>query len=157
MCSPGCRAEKQRRYREANRDAIAEKKRRYYEANRDAIAEKQRRYREANRDAIAEKKRRYREANRDAIAEKQRRYREELAGRIIPDLLATIDPDDIAVESIVDTVLAGESVNGIHPDDRAAAAVLVLAAGGRTTALRRLGYDNRWVSGWLRWHDRVSS
>ena len=57
-------AEYQRRYYEANRDAIAEYQRRYYEANRDAIAEYQRRYYEANRDAIAERKRERRDARR---------------------------------------------------------------------------------------------
>ena len=35
-------AEKQRAYREANKDSIAEKKRAYYEANKDSIAEKHR-------------------------------------------------------------------------------------------------------------------
>ena len=69
-------AEKQRAYREANRDSIAEKQRAYREANRDSIAEKQRAYYEANRDSIAEKQRAYYEANRDSIAEKQRAYRE---------------------------------------------------------------------------------
>ena len=34
-------AEKQRAYREANKDSIAEKHRAYYEANKDSIAEKQ--------------------------------------------------------------------------------------------------------------------
>ena len=48
-------AEKQRAYREANKDSIAEKQRAYYEANKDSIAKKQRAYREANKDSIAEK------------------------------------------------------------------------------------------------------
>ena len=67
-------AEKQRAYREANRDSIAEKQRAYYEANRDSIAEKQRAYREANRDSIAEKQRAYYEANRDKYNAYMREY-----------------------------------------------------------------------------------
>ena len=69
-------AEKQRAYREANKDSIAEKQRAYREANKDSIAEKQRAYREANKDSIAEKQRAYYEANKDSIAKKQRAYRE---------------------------------------------------------------------------------
>ena len=42
-------AERNRRYREANKEAVAEYKRRYYEANKEAVAEYQRRYREANK------------------------------------------------------------------------------------------------------------
>ena len=69
-------AEKQRAYREANKDSIAEKQRAYREANKDSIAEKQRAYYEANKDSIAEKQRAYYEANKDSIAKKQRAYRE---------------------------------------------------------------------------------
>lgn len=43
-------AERQRRYREANKEALAEYKRRYYEANKEALAEYQRRYYEANKE-----------------------------------------------------------------------------------------------------------
>ena len=64
-------AEKQRAYREANKDSIAEYQRAYREANKDSIAEKQRAYYEANKDSIAEKQRAYHEANKDSIAEKQ--------------------------------------------------------------------------------------
>ena len=51
--------------------SIAEKQRAYREANKDSIAEYQRAYREANKDSIAEKQRAYHEANKDSIAEKQ--------------------------------------------------------------------------------------
>ena len=51
--------------------SIAEKQRAYREANKDSIAEYQRAYREANKDSIAEKQRAYYEANKDSIAEKQ--------------------------------------------------------------------------------------
>jgi ribosome-binding protein aMBF1 (putative translation factor) len=52
--------------------SIAEKQRAYREANKDSIAEKQRAYREANKDSIAEYQRAYYEANKDSIAEKHR-------------------------------------------------------------------------------------
>ena len=74
-------AEKQRAYREANKDSIAEKQRAYYEANKDSIAKKQRAYREANKDSIAEKQRAYREANKDSIAEKQQWIRHKRLNR----------------------------------------------------------------------------
>lgn len=43
-------AERNRRYREANKEALAERNRRYYEANKEALAEYQRRYREVNKE-----------------------------------------------------------------------------------------------------------
>ena len=55
-------AEKQKAYREANKDSIAEYQKAYYEANKDSIAEKQKAYYEANKDSIAEKQRWIREA-----------------------------------------------------------------------------------------------
>jgi hypothetical protein len=42
-------AERNRRYREANKEAVAEYQRRYYEANKEAVAERNRRYYEANK------------------------------------------------------------------------------------------------------------
>ncbi|WP_072689343.1 hypothetical protein [Rhodococcus marinonascens] len=73
----GCKAAYvayKRRYREANREAIAERDRRYREANGEAIAERDRRYYEANREAVLERRHRYYEANREAIAERMRSY-----------------------------------------------------------------------------------
>ena len=43
--------DRQRRYREANKDEIKDYQRRYYEANKDEIRDRQRRYRETNREA----------------------------------------------------------------------------------------------------------
>ena len=76
------RAERDRAYREANRERIAEFRRVYCEANREQIAEYQRAYREANRERIAEKQRAYREANRERIAENRRVYQEANRERI---------------------------------------------------------------------------
>jgi 5-methylcytosine-specific restriction endonuclease McrA len=69
-------AERMREWREANKAAIAEKVREYYEANKVAIADKNRGYYEANKAAIAERGREWREANKVAIAEKYREYYE---------------------------------------------------------------------------------
>ena len=52
------KAERKRRHREANKEAVAEQKRRYNKANKEALGEQQRRYREANKEAVAERKRR---------------------------------------------------------------------------------------------------
>jgi 5-methylcytosine-specific restriction endonuclease McrA len=68
--------EQQKKYREANREAILEKQKRYWEANREQELEKKKKYREANREAILEKQKRYDEANRETRAEKQKRYYE---------------------------------------------------------------------------------
>lgn len=57
-------SEKNRRYREANREKESARKRRYYEANREKELERARRYHEANREEGLARKRRYYEANR---------------------------------------------------------------------------------------------
>ena len=67
-----CMAERERAYREANRERIAERERAYREANRERIAERNRAYREANRERIAERERAYREANRERELERSR-------------------------------------------------------------------------------------
>jgi ribosome-binding protein aMBF1 (putative translation factor) len=61
--------------------SIAEKQRAYREANKDSIAEYQRAYREANKDSIAEYQRAYYEANKDSIAEKQQWIRHKRLNR----------------------------------------------------------------------------
>lgn len=71
-----CIKERDRRYRDANREAVNERGRRYYEKNKEKIAEKGRRYYQANREKVAERSRRYRESNREEIAKKQRKYYE---------------------------------------------------------------------------------
>ena len=47
-------AERQKAYREANREKVAEYQKAYYEANREKVAEYQKAYREANREKVAE-------------------------------------------------------------------------------------------------------
>ena len=68
------KAEKNRRYCEANKEAVREQKRRYREANKEAEAEQRRRYVEANKEAVTERSRRYREANKEAVRERDRRH-----------------------------------------------------------------------------------
>ena len=58
---------------EERRARNAEINRRYYEANKEALAEIKRRYREANKEAVAEQRRLYREANKERFAERERR------------------------------------------------------------------------------------
>ena len=69
------RAERQRRYREANREKVAEYQRQYRETHKDEWAEYMRRYYETHKDERAEYMRRYRESHKDEQAEYQRRYR----------------------------------------------------------------------------------
>ena len=64
-------AERQRRYREANKEKVAECQRRYREANKEKAAECQRRYYEANKEKVAECQRRYYEANKEKVAENE--------------------------------------------------------------------------------------
>ena len=75
--------EKQRKYREANRELLREKNRQYREANRDEINERLRqrydpqqsaaRYR-ANRGKISEQQRKYYQANRDDVLVRVKSY-----------------------------------------------------------------------------------
>ena len=61
MCSSECgktaRKDRNRRYCEENREAVAERNRRYREENCEAVREYQLRYYEENREAIAESNR----------------------------------------------------------------------------------------------------
>jgi hypothetical protein len=82
--SKEARRKSQRKYREANREAVRKRNRKYNrkyrEANGEALRERnresQRKYREANGEALREYYRNYREANKEAIRESQRKYRE---------------------------------------------------------------------------------
>ena len=59
--------------RECSRVKIAEKNRKYRQENREAIAEKSRKYRQENPEKIAEHHHKYRQENREKLAEKQRK------------------------------------------------------------------------------------
>lgn len=70
-------AERDRRYRENNKEKIADHKKVYREKNKELIAEKKRRYREANIKRLNEKSHQYYQENREVFAERNRLYREE--------------------------------------------------------------------------------
>ena len=72
-------AERNRQYREANKEKEAERKRRYSEANREKVAERNRRYIEANKEKMADARRRYIEANKEKVAERSRRRKRQIA------------------------------------------------------------------------------
>ena len=57
------KAERNRQYREANKETMAEQKRQYHEANKEWMAERNRQYREANKEAVAERKRQSKRRN----------------------------------------------------------------------------------------------
>jgi hypothetical protein len=58
------KAESDRKYREANKEAIAVKKKAYNEANKEAIAVKKKAYNEANKETISAKKKAYYQAKK---------------------------------------------------------------------------------------------
>jgi hypothetical protein len=70
------KAERNRRYREANKSKLAEKDHRYRESRKEKIAERKRLYYEANKEKIAEKDRQYHESNKEKRHELHRKYRE---------------------------------------------------------------------------------
>lgn len=68
--------EANKRYREANPEAVREQQKKYQQANKDELAAKRKAYREANREAIAAKKKEYYTANRETIAERRKEHYE---------------------------------------------------------------------------------
>ena len=52
---------------------MVERNRQYREANKERVAEQERRYRETNKEALTEQRRQYCEANKEAMAERRRR------------------------------------------------------------------------------------
>ena len=74
--NPQAERERNKRYREENKDRINEKGREYYLKNKDKINERQRKYRENNKDKIRERKRKYYLKNKDKIKAKQKEYSE---------------------------------------------------------------------------------
>jgi 5-methylcytosine-specific restriction endonuclease McrA len=72
-----CRAELERRRRDANRDVIAERDRARYFANRDRNLESRRRYYQDNRESWAAYHQEYYEVNREAIKARVRKWKSE--------------------------------------------------------------------------------
>lgn len=69
-----CKSEKDRIYRQNNKEKIAEYKRRHYEANKGRIAERSRKYYADNKERLAKQKRIYQENNKERIEERRRRW-----------------------------------------------------------------------------------
>lgn len=68
--------ERNKQYREANRQQLAEKNRHYRKLNPEKVAERQRRCREKNKEKYSEKNRLWREANKEKLRASKRRYYE---------------------------------------------------------------------------------
>ena len=68
--------ERQREYRQANREARREYERKYREANREHRRKYDRKWREVNKEAFREKARKWREANKEVVKGYKRKYRE---------------------------------------------------------------------------------
>lgn len=73
-CSPEQRKERDKKYREANREYFKEYCKERYQANKDKIKEQIKEYREANKDKRKEQTKKYREANKDKINAKKKEY-----------------------------------------------------------------------------------
>ena len=71
-----CVAERQREYRQQNKDKRKEYDREYYQQNKDKKNEHDREYRQQNKDKIKERKREYYEKNKDKIKDYNREYYE---------------------------------------------------------------------------------
>lgn len=69
--------QKQRAYREDNRDEVLLAQRRYYRENREKMIGIQKKYYEENREKVIERNKRYREENKERVAESKRRHYEE--------------------------------------------------------------------------------
>jgi 5-methylcytosine-specific restriction endonuclease McrA len=71
-----CYTEYNRKYKQANKEAIREKDREYYKANRDSRIAYVRKYYQDNKEKSDNQKRQYRKANRKAVNERDRKWRE---------------------------------------------------------------------------------
>jgi len=65
-----CNAERNRKWREENKERFAEIKRKSYEKNKDKEIERARKYREKNKEKIAEKRRKRYQQNKEKVAER---------------------------------------------------------------------------------------
>lgn len=75
----------------------------------------------------------------------------------VPRLIARLDEADwVVAERAADAVLAAFPARCPFGPDRAAATLEVLRRGGRSAALKRLGWSGTLVSAWLAWWDTHS-
>lgn len=71
-----CASNRNKQWREANKEKLAEYQKQYRKANKDKMAEQSKRWREANKEKVLEYNKQYRENNKDKIAETNKRWRE---------------------------------------------------------------------------------
>lgn len=76
------RLDRDRKWREANREKVRENHRKYREANREKIREIQRKYCEENPEKVRETHRRYCEANREKILKQSRKWARKSRARL---------------------------------------------------------------------------
>ena len=74
--------ERNRAYRQQNREMVRERAREYYESHRAEIKEQRRQYHQANREKDSNRVRLYYEKNKEKVKEKQRHYRKANTDRI---------------------------------------------------------------------------
>jgi Recombination endonuclease VII len=68
--------DRQKAYREANREKIAKQRKAYREANRERDLAKNKAYREAHQEELAAKQKAFRDTNREELARRCKAYRE---------------------------------------------------------------------------------
>lgn len=78
-----CKAEKDRKYRELNKQTISEKKKEYRVNNIDKVKSANKLYYENNKEVIAEKTKRYRDKNKQTIKQRKSAYYKTEAGKIV--------------------------------------------------------------------------
>ena len=99
---------------------------------------------------LSARRRAYYAANRDKEAAYQRAYYERFAAELPSRLAEQVDHDRVEVERAVDAVMAGERVRLAVPE-RLVASLDVLRLGGRSPALRRLGWSGYAAQALLAW------
>jgi len=68
--------EKDKEYREKNKESISQSQKEYYEKNKDTINQKSKEYQEKNKESIRQYQKEYREKNKESISQKKKEYRE---------------------------------------------------------------------------------
>ncbi|AUR97483.1 coil containing protein [Vibrio phage 1.239.O._10N.261.52.F6] len=98
-----CIAEKNRKYREQNKESVTERMRKYREQNKEEAIDRARKYREQNKDKIAE----YREQNKDKRAEINRKYREQNKEKIAERMRKwqKANPEQVFIRNTLNRIL----------------------------------------------------
>ena len=78
-----CKAMRDKKYREANKEKVAERRKQYYEANKEKELEKMKQYYEANKEMLLEYHKQYCKANKEKVAEAKKQYYENNKDKIL--------------------------------------------------------------------------